>query len=161
MVSHHAFGHFEDLGQCQEKPSALRIAACRSPSAFRMRPGDHPPLSGWPPVSRVGDRDRRGLVPSASVTVARRLRSADIWRPIASRISLGGVISRIPRVVIFTPQRVGHQIHLGLEDVVDLLPLRQHIVQRDVPTTAPEGGTRDSLRATYLTLKLAIASFSN
>src|SRR5207302_7705576 len=37
-----------------------------------------------------------------------------------------------------------HQIHLGLEDVVDLLPLRQHIVQRDVPDDRAEGGDCDA-----------------
>src|SRR5438309_1043270 len=43
--------------------------------------------------------------PSASVTSARRLRSADIWRVIASWTSLGGVISRISTVVTLTPHR--------------------------------------------------------
>ncbi len=45
------------------------------------------------------------LAPSASVTTARRVRSADIWRVIASCTVGGGTISRISTLVTFTPQR--------------------------------------------------------
>ena len=44
-------------------------------------------------------------VPSDSVMLARRLRSALIWRFIASWMSRGGTISRISTLVILTPQR--------------------------------------------------------
>src|SRR2546422_6757665 len=43
----------------------------------------------------------------------------------------------LPICDLHAPARC-HLIHLGLEDVVDLLPLRQHIVQRDVPDDRAE-----------------------
>ncbi len=43
--------------------------------------------------------------PSASVTTARRCRSADICRVIASWTAGGGMISRISTFVTFTPHR--------------------------------------------------------
>ena len=43
--------------------------------------------------------------PSASTTSARRVRSADIWRVMASCTAGGGIISRISTLVTFTPQR--------------------------------------------------------
>src|SRR5213592_4187503 len=46
------------------------------------------------------------FLPSASMTTARRLRSADIWRIMASVTFLGGRISRISTFVTLTPQRV-------------------------------------------------------
>ena len=43
--------------------------------------------------------------PSASVTTARRVRSADIWRVMASWTGGGGTISRTSTLVTFTPHR--------------------------------------------------------
>src|SRR5437667_175268 len=54
-----------------------------------------------PSATRIADC----FLPSASRIAARRFRSADIWRFIASWISRGGMISRISTVVTFTPQR--------------------------------------------------------
>src|SRR5437773_5930959 len=66
-------------------PSARRIADCLSPSA----------------TVTVAV-----FLPSASMTTARRLRSADIWRIMASVTFLGGRISRISTFVTLTPHRV-------------------------------------------------------
>ena len=53
----------------------------------------------------LGDVDR-GLARALRLgDMARRLRSALIWRFIASWMSRGGTISRISTLVIFTPQR--------------------------------------------------------
>src|SRR6266540_5545647 len=72
------------LPRARENPSARRMAACRSPSADRMA---------------------ACFCPSASVTTARRVRSADIWRVIASCTVGGGMISRTSTLVTFTPHR--------------------------------------------------------
>src|SRR5437867_4498758 len=66
-------------------PPPRRPAACFPPSA--IVPGAFSP-------------------PSASMPTPRRLRSADIWRIIASVTFLGGRISRISTFVTLTPQRV-------------------------------------------------------
>ncbi len=78
------------------KPWARRIAACLSPSARRI-------AACFSPSATVMFAC---LVPSASSTTARRTRSADIWRLIASWISRGGVSSRISTFVTLIPQRV-------------------------------------------------------
>src|ERR1700682_3325929 len=65
-------------------PSAFSTWAWRSPSATVM--------FAW-------------RLPSDSVTAARRVRSADIWRFIASWTSRGGTTSRISTAVTLTPQR--------------------------------------------------------
>ena len=66
-------------------PSARRIAACRSPSAVE----DRRLLVALGVEDRgrlvaLRDGDRAAFWPSASVTTARRERSADIWRVMAS-----------------------------------------------------------------------------
>ncbi|MFN8595502.1 MAG: hypothetical protein U0559_04875 [Anaerolineae bacterium] len=50
----------------------------------------------------------------------------------------GGTISRISTAVTFTPQRLGHFVEFGAQYLVDVLTLRQHIVQR----TSPDHGAR-------------------
>src|SRR5213593_256224 len=77
-------------------PSAFKIAACRAPSARRTADCLSPSAMVTVAV----------FLPSASMTTARRLRSADIWRIIASVTFLGGRISRISTFVTLTPQRV-------------------------------------------------------
>lgn len=77
------------------KPSARRIAACRSPSALRIS------ACFWPSATLIA----AWRWPSDSVMTARRVRSAESWRFIASWTSRGGVISRISTVVTLPPQR--------------------------------------------------------
>ena len=77
------------------KPSARRIAAWRSPSARRISD------CFWPSATLIA----AWRVPSDSVITARRVRSAESWRFIASWTSRGGVISRISTVVTLPPQR--------------------------------------------------------
>ena len=76
------------------KPSARRIAAWRSPSALRISD------CFWPSATLIADC----RAPSDSVMTARRVRSAESIRFIDSRMSRGGVISRISTRVILPPQ---------------------------------------------------------
>ena len=71
------------------------MAAWRSPSAERIA------ACFWPSATVMADC----FEPSASVTTARRVRSADIWRVMASRTGAGGTISRTSTLPTFTPQR--------------------------------------------------------
>ena len=84
-------------------------------------------------------------VPSDSVITARRLRSAESIRFIASWTSRGGMISRISTVVTLPPQRSVLLVELGAQDLVDLLALGQHVVEQDVADDRAQGGRRDAL----------------
>ena len=76
-------------------PSARSTFDCLSPSAFKM--------ADWrSPSARLM---AASLSPVDSVTRARRVRSADICRFMASCTSRGGMISRISTLVTLTPQR--------------------------------------------------------
>ena len=135
------------LSSASEKPSARRIAAWRSPSAFRMAacfcPSAFSTAAALLPSATV---TAACFAPSASVTTARRVRSADICRVMASWTAGGGMISRISTFVTFTPQRSVTSSSFVAEDLVHLLALGQHVVERHVADHRAQRGRRDVLR---------------
>ena len=108
------------------RPSAASIAACRSPSARRIADCFSPSAT----------RIAASRLPSDSVTVARRFRSAESWRFIASwTFSRRQDVADLDGRDLDAPA-LGDLVELLAQQVVDLVAVRQHVVEGRSPITA-------------------------
>ena len=117
------------------KPSARRICDCRSPSARRMLDC---------------------LSPSATLIVACRVPSDSVMHRAPVALGAHLAVHRVLDVArrhdladldardLHAPA-LGHLVELGAQDVVDLLALGQHVVQRDVADDGAQRGRRQRL----------------
>ena len=105
-------------------PSARRMAACFSPSATLM--------FDW-------------RAPSDSVITARRLRSAESIRFMASWTSRGGDDLADLHGGHLAAPALGLLVELGAQHLVDLVALGQHVVEQDVADDGAQRGRRDAL----------------